>query len=434
MDIAFAVSMAASKAARCPKTSWYMITRILKYLSTNRKLSMKIQKENGPLTIRCFTDASWAPGNDRSQSGVVICLGETPILWKSSRQHLTAMSSAEAELIAVTQGFQYTMGVEAVVACAGLEIPVTLYTDNTPALITIKDNKFKWRSRYYSVRAARIREVIDRNEMTIEFVPGTNMIADILTKYTNRLTIVHCLKLTSHRQKVNSEWRILDEKVLKNKAMNTGEHVLYPRALEYETVPENRVTTLYCDGQRPTCLIMTKTVRLRSHPDSGPCPIPEGEEKVCWRAGPFGIWTPPRGQDKAEWIYVPRKGRGKMGVSEWGKKGVFLTNPTSEDGTWKTKTLPLCPYCGNPLEDSYMNATLPDNTCRCQVSENEKGWVKKLPHWPQGKGIVAKILTSDLENYDYETNLPNRKPACFEPREEPLTREPERKRANPDSQ
>jgi ribonuclease HI len=399
MDIAYAVSMAASKASKCPKTSWYMITRILKYLSTNRALAIRLEPDGKPLHLKCFTDASWAPANDRSQSGVVICVNETPVIWKSSRQQLTALSSAEAELIALTHGFQYAMGVEAVMACSGTSMKVTMYTDNTPAIATVKDSKFKWRSRYYSVRAARMREVLEAREFDLEYIQGSNQVADILTKYTNRTTIIHCLKLTNHRQKVDDDWVALDEKLLKNRALNTGALVTYPKQVEYEDTKGPMVPTFFDDGSKPTSLIMTKMARVKKWPDSRPFPITDEQVKNCWIAGPYGIWTAPKaGNEAEEWIHIPGHGRGKWGVNRRGKCGIFTDNPTGEFGEWRDSILPRCPYCGKAKEGSVT----PGDLCGCDVQENGKMFKEKLPFWKQGSRITNKIQVKDVEDFDYE--------------------------------
>jgi hypothetical protein len=405
MDIAYAVSMAASKATKCPKTSWYMISRIMKYLSTNRALAIRIEADDKPLSLNCYTDASWAPANERSQSGVVICMNETPIIWKSSKQQLTALSSAEAELIALTHGFQYAMGVEAVMACSGMMLKVTMYTDNTPAIATVMDSKFKWRSRYYSVRAARMKEVLDAKEFDLKYIQGSNQVADILTKYTNRMIIIHCLKLTNHRQLIDGEWETLDEHTLKNRALNTGSHVTYPKEFEYEGTEGPMVPTMFDDGSKPTSLVMRKMeqikmARVKKWPESRP---DESENESCWKAGPFGIWTPPQEPGDREWICIPGHGRGKWGVNAHGKWGVYTENPTGDKGEWKNHVLPKCPYCGK----STYGSLKVDDSCECVVMENGKLFKTKLPFWTQGTRVVQKIRVKDLEDFDYDEAFPS---------------------------
>ena len=45
-----------------------------------------------------FADASFCPGSDRSQTGIVMQWGNVPIGWLSLRQSTTSLSTAEAEL------------------------------------------------------------------------------------------------------------------------------------------------------------------------------------------------------------------------------------------------------------------------------------------------------------------------------------------------
>lgn len=52
--------------------------------------------------LNCFSDSDWAGDNAtrKSTSGALICLNETPIIFKSQKQHLVALSTTEAEYVA----------------------------------------------------------------------------------------------------------------------------------------------------------------------------------------------------------------------------------------------------------------------------------------------------------------------------------------------
>nr|GFA04458.1 retrotransposon protein, putative, Ty1-copia subclass [Tanacetum cinerariifolium]GFA04481.1 retrotransposon protein, putative, Ty1-copia subclass [Tanacetum cinerariifolium] len=56
------------------------------------------------LGVTCYTDASWENRDDlRSQMGFVFVMNEGAVGWKSSKQSTTAVSSMEAEYIAVVE-------------------------------------------------------------------------------------------------------------------------------------------------------------------------------------------------------------------------------------------------------------------------------------------------------------------------------------------
>jgi hypothetical protein len=404
MDIAFAVSKAASKASECPKTAWYMFKRILRYLKTNQELGIRLTKSGDNECIRCFTDASWAPGNGRSQSGIIVCMGDTPLVWKSSKQSLTALSSAEAELIAVTQGFQYAMGVEAVMACMGWDLPVTVLCDNAPTIQTIKGT-VSWRSRYYTVRASRLRDAINRGVAKIEFTPGIHQVADILTKYTDRNTTIHCLKLMNHVTTKNMIWQNLDPVRLRTKAISSDESLLQSKQNEYDEDVKHTVMTVYVDKETtPLLWSKAKQERLSKWPESTPRPVSEDVAKNCWRAGPFGVWTPPTNKNASALISIPGGGEGRWGVSSWGTQGVFVKNPKNEDGTWHDEETPKCPYCGKGRGDTCVMLRL--QQCLCTVEGSKRGMSNHLPMWPCGQIHKSKIKSKEVINYNYERNFP----------------------------
>eukprot|EP00974_Lingulodinium_polyedra_P127240 11201431-Lingulodinium_polyedra.AAC.1 len=54
--------------------------------------------------IRISADTSFAPGGDRSRTGVVIKVKDTIVHWCSTRQSLASTSAHEAELNGVVTG------------------------------------------------------------------------------------------------------------------------------------------------------------------------------------------------------------------------------------------------------------------------------------------------------------------------------------------
>ncbi|OLP87837.1 putative transposon protein [Symbiodinium microadriaticum] len=60
--------------------------------------------------IEVFADASFCPGSDRSQTGIVLMWGNAPIGWMSMRQPCASFSTAEAELQASLDGMTLAEG------------------------------------------------------------------------------------------------------------------------------------------------------------------------------------------------------------------------------------------------------------------------------------------------------------------------------------
>ena len=81
------------------------VFRILKYLKSAPGKGLLFSK-NGHLNISGYTDADWA-GNvtdRRSTSGYFTFVGGNFVTWRSKKQNVVALSSAEAEFRGMTKG------------------------------------------------------------------------------------------------------------------------------------------------------------------------------------------------------------------------------------------------------------------------------------------------------------------------------------------
>ena len=190
VDVAYAVSRVGSATVRSPRWAVQTGLGILKYLNATEALGLEFnagaidQRQDGTLEreIEVYTDASFAPGGGVSHGCEVFMWGGCTILWSSSKQPFPALSTAEAELIALLEGV--VMGES--VGCIFEEIlgkqRRLLFCDNTAAisLATVKGGN--WRTRHLKVRAAHLRWKTENGHWRIEHRPGAVMVADIGTK------------------------------------------------------------------------------------------------------------------------------------------------------------------------------------------------------------------------------------------------------------
>lgn len=84
-------------------THWQAAKRILRYLAGTFNYSLYFYK-GGKLNLTAFADADWAndPNDRRSYTGFVVKLGNDVINWESRKQRCVALSSTEAEYLAIT--------------------------------------------------------------------------------------------------------------------------------------------------------------------------------------------------------------------------------------------------------------------------------------------------------------------------------------------
>ena len=104
-DITYAVNRLASYTANPSLQHMTAIKRILRYLSGTRdyRITYKALPEN-PDLFHGYADAAYANSdNNRSTTGYVFLVGNGAITWSSKRQISTALSSTEAEYVALSE-------------------------------------------------------------------------------------------------------------------------------------------------------------------------------------------------------------------------------------------------------------------------------------------------------------------------------------------
>ncbi len=128
----------------------------------------------------------------------------------SQKQSLVALSSCESELNAAVLGIRVGIGVRNMleemlevdvgdpkmgdpVLCPQEDrrrtIPITLKQGNMACITTTTTEVTSWRSRHYALRAAWVRDVIDKEQVTVKYEKGANIIADALTKILGRVKL-----------------------------------------------------------------------------------------------------------------------------------------------------------------------------------------------------------------------------------------------------
>ena len=100
-DISYAVSKVSQYSVNPDSSHWTAVKRILRYLAGAPNCGLCY----GLFGSRAgFTDAYWANGEDRkSISGYTFLLNGVAISWTSKKQCTVALSSTEAEYMALTQ-------------------------------------------------------------------------------------------------------------------------------------------------------------------------------------------------------------------------------------------------------------------------------------------------------------------------------------------
>ena len=179
--ISFAVGV-VSRYMNSPKVGhWSIVKGIIRYLKGTIHFGLKFGSMS---LLNAFADASW--GSDlatrRSIIGYLINCGG-PVLWKSKRQTTVALSTVEAEymaLSAVTQELAlFKMLMEE------LHISWTsavVYQDNQGTIKLTQSSAVNERTKHIDIRHHFVREKVADETIKVQYCDTNSMLADIFTK------------------------------------------------------------------------------------------------------------------------------------------------------------------------------------------------------------------------------------------------------------
>ena len=179
-DIAFTCSLMASITLRSPERCLAIGAKTLRYLQGTKEYRMMISNDGTNLVL--YPDAAFAPSSTRSHTGWTVCWSGTPIGWRSSRQSMISLSTAECELQAILDGAVGMIGLEALLCDLDVEPgPKTIASDSTSAL-AIGSGTGSWRTRHLRLKAAWLQDMVTKGEIVPRHQPGISQPADLLTK------------------------------------------------------------------------------------------------------------------------------------------------------------------------------------------------------------------------------------------------------------
>ncbi|UYV79002.1 hypothetical protein LAZ67_17000616 [Cordylochernes scorpioides] len=125
-DIAYAVGILSRYCDNYTREHWEAGKRVLRYLKSTKDFGITYRSTGKPLIA--FSDASWASDivDRKGVSGHLIILAGAPIIWRSTKQTVTALSTMESEYIALSSA------VKDITWCKALVLSVTKYLVYTP--------------------------------------------------------------------------------------------------------------------------------------------------------------------------------------------------------------------------------------------------------------------------------------------------------------
>jgi Reverse transcriptase-like len=189
-DVAHAV--AELSRFNCEATQYHLTAarHTLRYLAgtTNHGLIFKLTGSPSDIIPEIYVDASWGDDLEKrnSTTGVVVKLNGNVICWNTRKQKTVALSSTEAEYMALTDATTEALWLRTWInEVFRKNIPILIHCDNQSAIALASNDTFHQRTKHIDIRYHFIRQHVQSGDIKIKWIQTENQQADILTKRIN---------------------------------------------------------------------------------------------------------------------------------------------------------------------------------------------------------------------------------------------------------
>lgn len=185
-DIAYAVGVLSRYCSNPSSLHCKYLQRIMRYLAGTLDVGL-VFRRNTQDDIVGYSDSDYAGTKDgrRSTGAYVFMLAGAPISHRSKLQPTVAMSTCEAEYMAMTEAAKEAIWCARFLAELDFrkkDTPVLIRGDNQGAIALAENPEFHSRNKHIEVKWHWIREVRRSRKILIEYISTKEMVADGLTK------------------------------------------------------------------------------------------------------------------------------------------------------------------------------------------------------------------------------------------------------------
>lgn len=197
-DLAFAAST-LSRFIKEPHSNHLAAAKhVLRYVKGTLNLGLVFHQSTS-MNLVGYCDSDWgADKNDRkSITGYVFMLAGAAITWKSKKQQTVALSSTEAEYMALGDAVKEVLWLTQLLKHVGLSInkPPVIFEDNEGCKMLSTHPVHHQRTKHIDIRHHFIRDHIANNDFELVSINTENMLADMLTKNLGRIKFNNFVKL-----------------------------------------------------------------------------------------------------------------------------------------------------------------------------------------------------------------------------------------------
>jgi len=188
-DLAFPVSLLSRFQSNPGIEHWKALMHVIGYIKNTIDYGLTYSRDSDISPI-AYVDADYGGCLDtrRSTSGYVFIMAGGAVAWSSKRQATVALSTVEAEYVAMSRCAQQMLWMHSWLNEAEIEhsLPGIIRGDNRGAIALTKNTKDHGKVKHIDIRHHYIRELVKSGNVVLEQVSSTDNLADLFTKPLSR--------------------------------------------------------------------------------------------------------------------------------------------------------------------------------------------------------------------------------------------------------
>lgn len=183
-DLAYDVGLISRFMSSPSQEHWQAVKWVMRYIRNTVDLKLTFTKGD-KVQVADYCDSDYAADLDKriSITGYVFQVGGNTVSWRSGLQHVVALSTTEAECMALVEAAKEALWLKGITSELGYpQEQAEIFCDSQSAICLSKNSTFHERTKHFHIRLNFIRDVVKDGSLKVSKINTKVNPADILTK------------------------------------------------------------------------------------------------------------------------------------------------------------------------------------------------------------------------------------------------------------
>ncbi len=185
-DISFVITKLSQYLSNPGEEHWIAINCLLQYLNATKNYRLIYDGNSEHDDESGYSDSDWAgdPRDHCSISSFIFIMADAAVSWSSKKQPSVALSSMEGEYMAMMHATKEAIWIQQFLQDIWFPLPnpTTLLVNNQGAIALTSNPTFHAWTKHIGVHHHFIHEQVEDCDISLEYIPTNDQVADIFTK------------------------------------------------------------------------------------------------------------------------------------------------------------------------------------------------------------------------------------------------------------